>query len=126
MTDLPYDPDLKEAMLKIEAILDEYKIGGNIVLASRTNSEFLYHFPKWSIAQFNENKNGINFKLKKGDSETKEQKNKDIQDSVAIIFAIRDISFQTFEIFNNLTEDLKKVMDINHKPFHGFKPDFEN
>ena len=126
MADLPYDPDLKEAMLKIEAILDEYKIGGNIVLASRTNSEFLYHFPKWSIAQFNENKDGIDFKLKKGDQETQEEKNKDIQDSVAIIFAIRDISFQTFEIFSRLTENLRGVMDIDHNPFHGFNPHFEN
>ena len=41
--ELPYDPDLKEAMLKIEEIMDEYKIGGSITLASKTHSEFLYY-----------------------------------------------------------------------------------
>jgi len=49
--ELPYDPALKEAMLKIQAIMDEYKIGASIALASKTHSEFLYHFPEWCIVQ---------------------------------------------------------------------------
>jgi len=126
MSNLPYDPDLKEAMEKIKAILDEYQIGGSITLASRSHSEFLYHFPEWSVAQFNKSKDGIDFRSKAEDFESKEQQDQDTEASVHLLCAIRDISAQTFGNFDNVLQDLGKHMDISHKPFSGFTPHFDN
>lgn len=122
---LPYDSNLKEAMEKIKAILDEYHIGGHVILSSRNYAESLYHFPDWSVIQINKDGNGVNIRSVPGDYEDEDQRNKDTSDSVAIVVSIRDISAQTFTIFQNLVEELLKYVEIDHQPME-FTPHFEN
>jgi hypothetical protein len=126
MPNLPYDPDLKEAMEKIKAILDEHQIAGEIILASRSHVEFLHHFPKWSIAQLNKERNGIDIRSMREDFESQEQQHRDTEDSVSIICEIRDMAAQTFMIFDNVVKELENHMEIDHTPFNNFTPHFEN
>jgi hypothetical protein len=120
-----YDPCLKEAMAKIKAIMDEYQIGGNVVLSSRDYAESLYHFPDWSVIQINKDGTGVDIRSKPGDYENEDQRNKDTSDSVGIVVSIRDISAQTFQIFQGLVEELSKYVEIDHQPME-FTPHFES
>jgi hypothetical protein len=123
----PYDPKLKEAMLEIQEILDKHKIGGNIALTSQSHSEFLYHFPEWSVIQFDKNKPGeVRIRSKREDFKSKEEQHQMTRYSTHIVAQNRDLAGRSFEVFDTLFKELEKYFDIEHKPFHGFTPYFEN
>jgi len=122
---LPYDPDLKEAMLKIQEIMDEYKIGGSITLASKTHAEFLYHFPKWSIVQLVK-PSGVRIRSKRKDFDSKEEQHKINEESCHLVARVRDMSGQAFMIFENIFKQLDDHFDIEHEPFSKLTPHREN
>ncbi len=127
MNNLLYDPELKEAMLEIQEILDKHKIGGNIALTSQSHSEFLYHFPEWSVIQFDKNKPGeVRIRSKRKDFKSKEEQRQMTEYSTHIVAQNRDLAARSFDVFDNLFKMLEKYFDIEHKPFHGFTPHFEN
>lgn len=126
MSNLPYDPDLKEAMERIKAIMDEYQVGGSIILSSRTHSEFLTYFPGWSIAQFNEDNTGINIRSKREDFDSREHQEQVTQDTVGFLCHIRDISAHTFGIFQDTVEKISEYFEIDHTPFEGITQSFNN
>jgi len=115
---LPYDPDLKEAMLKIQAILEEYKIGGSICLSSKTHSEFLYHFPKWCIVQLDKvTPEGQMIRVeirKKNIEEALQNEHNIMRSSVHLIARGRDMAGSSFEVFSDIFEKLEEYMDIQH------------
>lgn len=122
---LPYDPDLKEAMLKIQEIMDEYKIGGSIALASKTHAEFLYYFPKWSIVQI-EKGSGVRIRSKREDFKSKEEQHQVNTESCHFVARIRDISGDAFMIFEDIFKQLDEHFGIDHEPFSKFTPHREN
>lgn len=120
------DPNLKEAMIKIKAIMDEHKIGGNITIASRTNLEFLHHFPGWSVAQHDKENSAMRFRSKLKDFENEEHQHRDTEDTVAMIFGMRDLAGRSYLIYESMANDLRKVMHIEHTPLSGFEEHFDN
>lgn len=46
--------------------------------------------------------------------------------STHIIAQNRDLAARSFDVFNALFKKLEKYIDIEHKPFKGFTPHFEN
>jgi hypothetical protein len=123
---LPYDPDLKTAILEIKEILDKYEIGASVALSSQTHSEYLNHFPKWCIVQFDKNQPGVRIRSKKEDFMTREEQHRVTEASAGLIANIRDINAQAFSIFDTIFKTLEKLMDIDHKPFDGHFPHFDN
>jgi len=122
---LPYDPDLKEAMLKIQEIMDEYEIGGSIALASKTHAEFLYHFPKWSIVQLVK-PSGVRIRSKREDFSSKEAQHKANEETCHLVARTRDSSGKAFMVFEDIFKQLDKQFDIEHEPFSKFTPHREN
>lgn len=123
---LPWDADLKSAMLEITGILEKYQIGGNITLVSKTHSEFYYHLPDWSAVKFEDRENGkagIRIRSKRKDFKSKEEQDKILAASIHLIAQIRDLSARSFGIFNEIMEEkLAKVIDFEHKSFHNLTP----
>jgi hypothetical protein len=123
---LPYDPDLKEAMIKIQAIMDDYKIGGNVCLSSRTHSEFLYNFPEWCVVQLDKvtpegQRISIDVKPKEIDEASRNAHN-DTLSSVHMIARGRDMAASAFSVFDDIFNRLKKHMVIEHDSLSGFAP----
>jgi hypothetical protein len=116
---MSYDPKLKLAMEEITEICKKYNCGGYFVLASKTHSEFMFHFPEWSKAQmhFNpeEGKYGIMFtaKGKAGDE--------DITSSVHLLQSIQFMCGHGYMQMDKLIELLKEHMTIEGGPA-GFEP----
>lgn len=125
--ELPYDPVLKTAMLEIQEILDKHDIGGSVILTSQSHSEFLYHLPNWCIVQFDKKKPGhVRIKSKKKDFKDRKQQHLMAEFSTHVIAQNRDLSAQSFDIFDRLFKELEKYFDIDHQPFKGFAPHFIN
>ena len=122
---LPYDPALKEAMLKIQEIMDEYKIGGSIALASKTHSEFLYHYPEWSAVQL-ETASQIRIRSKLKDFKSKEEQQQNMQESTHFIAQMQDLSAQSFAMFEIIFKKLEEHYEIEHEPFSNFTSDYKN
>lgn len=118
---IKYDPKLKEAMAKISGILDEYDIGASIALCSKSHSEFLYHFPKWSLAQFNEKKDGVRIKAKSSNNDQSA-----LEVTTHLICQIRDIAIQTYGAYEGIIKELEKHIEIDHKSYSNFSPHFES
>ncbi len=116
------DPKLKEAMAKIEAIAEEYDIGANVILTSESHSEFLYKFPEWSIAQFTDDMKGIDMKSKLSDFKDLNHQKEVTESTIGLLCHVRDISAQTFEIYDGLITAAENYLDIKHHPFSGFEP----
>lgn len=122
---LPYDPVLKVAMEEIKAILDKYDIGANIILGSKTHSEYFYDFPTWSIVQFAEKgslKQGLKIVSKRKDYKSLEEQHQISEYSTGLIARNRDMAAQTFSMFQDVFEQLENHFEIEHKPFSGHTP----
>jgi hypothetical protein len=121
----PSDPRLKEAMARIKAILNEYDIAGTINLGSPTHTEFLYHFPTWSIAQLvrEGGKEGIRVRSKQHDYPSKEAQREAAEATVHVLLRFRDQAALTFSHMEHLEQLLREHgWEIEHEPFSGFTP----
>lgn len=110
--DQDYDPKLKEAMGKIEAICEEYEVGYMCVIASRYHAEFKSDFPKWSLIQYDMDKGGIRIRTKKSDKEL-------TNSSFHVFFSIRDVCGMFFVRLQETFEAVKGRIDVEHRPFGG-------
>jgi len=121
----PFDPRLKEAMARIKAILMEYDIAGDIQLGSPTHTEFLYHFPTWSIAQLVKegDKIGIRIRSKQHDYPSKEAQHEAAEATVHFLLRFRDQAALTFARMEQLEKLLRQHgWEIEHDAFSGFTP----
>jgi hypothetical protein len=118
--EMSYDPKLKEAMAEITAILAKHDIAGALTLVSETHSEYKYHFPTWSAAQFSED--GIRFKTKASEFPDKETANRALTVSLHVLLQIRDLNAQHFETMTQILEKVREHVDFNHVPYADHTP----
>src|SRR3990167_2276574 len=125
-TKLGFDPNLKDAAEEIKKIMQKYDIGGHITLVSPTHSEFMYAItPSWSCARFERLPNGevgIRFTATEKRYGCKETSRKYQENTAHLLLQIRDLGVQAFQTMENVHEQLKKHIDIEHKPFSTDKP----
>ncbi|PHJ65006.1 hypothetical protein VF04_04275 [Nostoc linckia z7] len=100
-----YEPKLKEALAKMEAIAKEYELGFVIALASATHSEFKTEFPEWSLIQRTEQ--GIRLRLRSSEPKLTE-------DSVSVLLGLRDMSGMMCENLSMVVDEAKKHIQIQH------------
>lgn len=116
-----YDPALKKAMAEIKTILTKFDVGAAITLASKTHSEFNYHFPTWSVVQFF-GQSGVRIKCKEDDFGSAKAQQEALAVSCHVILQIRDIAAQTFLAMTHIEKQIAAFVDIEHKPYQGFRP----
>lgn len=118
MSMMKYDPKLKEAMAKIEAICNEYDCGGYISLTSKTHGEFRFVFPEWSAIkeEFNSNGEAISCRLN-----CKKEEREKAELTAHFIHSNRDIAAAAFTVFNEFVEETNEKWQTEHKPFHQFR-----
>lgn len=119
MNDKRYDPKLREAISKIEDILEKYDIGGAIVLCSETHSEFKLALdtPSWSNIRLIKGGKGFHVKLyMKSDKKRTEA-------SVGMLYSIRDMSGSFFMQCDQISKQIEQNVIVEHKPFHGLNND---
>lgn len=119
---MSHNDELKRAMEDIKKILKKYDVAGTFTLVSKTHAEFLYHLPSWSVFQWNAEGDGMDIRSKKADFKNKEEQEKILEQSVHIVMQNRDISAQTFDMFDTVYKALEKYIKIEHKSFSGFEP----
>ena len=123
MSEQQFDPNLKEAMKEIDAVMKKYDCGGYVALISPTHSEFRLNIePLWSCAFF-EDYRTVRFRAKEKDYGSKEARNKAIESTIHLVMQIRDLGAQAFEFGEGLGNQLKKIIDFDHEPFHKFTPE---
>ena len=123
----PYDAKLKEAMAEIKAILDKHDIGGSINLVSKTHSEFRFHFPSWSAAQFENGGEGIQIKCKREDYPSKKDQKEALELTCHVLLSIRDLCGKAFMAMDQIRGMIESHgIEIDHKPLTGFFPHREN
>jgi hypothetical protein len=115
-----FDPTLKQAMEEIKLVLAKYDIGGHVILGSKSHSEFLYHFPKWSKAQLEEIHNGkgefgIRFKAKGKDED------QTIAASVFFFQTLQEQCGRAFIFAEKLLKVLSTKMEITGGPVGPFR-----
>lgn len=114
------DPKLKIAMEEIKDILLKHEIAGAITLVSKTHSEYLYHFPKWSCVSMSDR--GLSAYSQKRFYPNAEAQKENVEQSLHIVFQIRDIAAQTFTWFDRFTQMIREKIDIEHRPLLGHEP----
>jgi hypothetical protein len=115
----PYDPNLREAMEEIKAVLKKHDCMGAIILVSPTHSEFLFHpEASWSVVHFEDDPDGpqgaqmIRIRSKRADFPSKEAQRAANEASVHAIESIRWLSLKTHELFTRITGMLRTQMTI--------------
>lgn len=119
------DVKLKEAMAEIFGVLKKHDIAGQIVLVSKTHSEFRVKIdPTWSCATEEHSSQGlaIRFKVKRADIPDKEERRKLAENTLHLLCQIRDLNAQNFVGFDGLIDQLKKVIDFDHTPYADYEP----
>jgi hypothetical protein len=120
-TPLGSDPQLKEAMANINAIMKKFDIGGHVVLVSKTHSEFKFFFePTWSAIRWEGE--GVRIKAKKDELGSQAAVQKVLGYTAHLILQIMDIALNDAKICRELTMQLSKHVDIIHKPGSHFTP----
>lgn len=102
------DPILQQAAKEIANICDKYEIGGYIILASKTNGEYLMHFPKWSKLFFEGD--ALRFRAKGKDED------KTVESTVHMIQVFQKQSAQVAGGMDRLLELLETKMFITGGP----------
>lgn len=126
---LPYDPNLKTAVLEIQEIFEKYSIGGSVALSSKTHAEYFNYFPKWCAVQFDKKaaiQPAIRVKSRKKDFKSKKEQHRIMESSAGFVANIRDIAAQTFSMFDKIFKSLEKHMEIDHQPFSNHTQHFEH
>ncbi len=122
---LPYDPRLKDAMAEIAALLQRYDIGASVHLVSQTHSEYCYHFPTWSVAQFAQEEPGrwgIRVRSKKEDFPSREAQHQANEVTAHLLCQLRDLGAQDLVQIEQVLEMVEKHWQIRHTPFFKHKP----
>jgi hypothetical protein len=127
---MSHDPKLKEAMAEIKNVLNKHDLAGQVTLVSKTHSEFYWKIdPTWSCAKPEPAESGkvaIRFRATKKDIPDKEERRKLAELTLHLLCQIRDLNAQNFMVFDELLNQLGKVIDFEHKPYSGFEPHEEH
>lgn len=115
MNQKTYDPALRQAMTKIEIILNEYDIGGFVSLQSKTHGEFqTFIEPSWSTARYIKKDGavtGLHFK-------SYSKSNKENTDATAgMLYGLRDTCALIASQMNKFSEQLENTVKVEHVPF---------
>lgn len=94
-----HDPNLKEALAKMEAIAAEYNIGFVIALANAGFAEFKLKFPEWSLIQTQPE--GVRLRLRSAEQQLTD-------DSLAVLFGLKDMSGMMYEHLNMVVAEATK------------------
>lgn len=111
-----FDPRLKACMKQLQEILESYDIGAQIALVSPTHSEFLYHFPTWSVAQIEETEEGpaLRFNTKRYRFISGRSKHAAVDITVHLIAQFQHISAMFFDISDRVMRELNEHMEIEN------------
>src|SRR5215475_11078672 len=115
------DRRYRDCMAEIVAVLKKYDMAGAVTLVDRDRSMFRYQFPTWSCVSHS--KDGLRFRAKEGDYETKEAHHQAVELSTHIILQMRDIGMKTAYEMNFVAEALGRQFRIEHVPFTDFDPE---
>ncbi len=102
---LNYDPKLKEALSKMEAIAKEYGCGFVIALANANYSEFKTAFPEWSLIQTTPE--GIRLRLRSAEPQLS-------TDSLSVLLALKDMSGMMYENLEMVSLKAAEYANIEH------------
>ncbi|MEH1842118.1 MAG: hypothetical protein V7L20_26145 [Nostoc sp.] len=83
-----YDPKLREALTKMQAIAKEYGCGYVIALANANFAEFKTDFPEWSLIQYQPG--GIRLRLRSAEPQL-------TNDSLSVLLGLKDMSGMMYE-----------------------------
>jgi hypothetical protein len=111
----PYDQKLRAAMEEIKPILKKYDCMASVVLASPTNSEFIFQpSTSWSVCRWEgEPAEGkLRFRSKREDFATKEEQDFATTATVYGIESIRWLSLKHHNQMGQLIEMLREHMSI--------------
>lgn len=122
----PYDPRLRAAMAEIIDVLLKYDIAGQIVVVSKTHSEFMTHYPKWSVLQFqeddNENVIGIRFNTNGKEFKSKKEKHECAEATVHMIDQFEHISKEFYDMSHTTMMSLEPYLEIKRPIKRHFVP----
>lgn len=118
-----YDPKLKEAARRIEAICKEYDCGGFFSLVSKTHGEFRYALPSWG-AMFEEKdaQGNIRVRLKTVNMKNDPAMFERAELTAHFLHSLRDTAGQCFLFMEEFIKVTDEKWKTEHKPFAGFRP----
>lgn len=117
----PYDPKLRKAAIEFSELCEKYDCMGVVLLVSPTHSEFVNHFnPSWSVMHL-EPPNGLRFRSKKEDFNSKEEQHEKTEATAHGVTSIVEWSRKTNEVWTNILSQLSTQMTIIHSVWG--KPD---
>lgn len=118
-----YDPNLREAMDEIRAIMKRRNIAGHVLLASPTHTEFglLYDIPTWSAVSFEdtEDKVGIRIKAKSSNPDDKGK----LEATMHMLCSFQDMMANGFAAMDTLIAMVRKHVAVLHLNRIGTEPD---
>lgn len=105
------DPELDKVYNKITAVIQEHpEVGGFIALHNRKGGQFQTFFPAWTTATFRpkgEDGMALHFKVDVDPDSV------DNQDTVAMLFGLRDTTLRASAIFERVATALAKHTGID-------------
>lgn len=122
MTDKRY----RECMAEIIGILQKYDMGGAITVISKERAMFKYHFPTWSVARLEMNKDGsgrVEIESKKEDFPSLAAQHEANELTAHLVHQMRDIALNNVGAANAIIAKMSEVWDIQHKSFADFDPE---
>lgn len=111
-----FDPRLKAAMQEIKEVLTKYDIAGHTVLVSPTHSEYNTQFPTWSLAQWEQDEQGvvgIRFNTRGQTFATPKGKHAAVEVSAHILDQLRHNATQQFALMEHILAILRQNMVID-------------
>jgi hypothetical protein len=115
MSELGFDPRLKAAMSEIAEICERYDCAAAVTLVSSSYSEYMYHFPSWSVLGFETNaegRQGLRFRSIREDFANKQSQDALTKATINMLQAFQGISAQTFEMCDTVLKELSKHFHI--------------
>lgn len=109
-----FDPKLREAMLKIEAICVEYDCGAHINLVSPTHGEFGFVLPKWQCLYEEAIDTGevqIRLTAKKADGDFPKR----AELTAHFLHSCREVCARSFAVVDHFIKEIEKKWNIQHE-----------
>lgn len=108
------DPVLDTTMKTILALMEMHKIGGYLILVSKSHSRYSFHMPKWTKVHIDEAKDQIRMLCKREDFTSQELWADSMEDMVHFVHQMRDLSRTCFKTFEMLVARLGEYLEVNH------------
>ena len=100
------DPHLQAVAAEIQAILKREDIGGGVMLASKTHTEYFFELsPSWSCIKFNPETRECRIKALLKDFPSKEARNECITHSCGLLLGLMHVA-------NRIADNMKQMMGV--------------